>query len=249
MSMVRYAVLMARSRVVNIENFQQFTAINVLADPGHVGGNPLIPNCIETVLHWTMEDGKEAHNVLHGTASPSFTPTTAVADALLSALTTGSAWTGYAAELHPTTNLFAISLRDRRSANSALVDSNSGNHPGTATGEALPNETALCVTLRTALSGPGQRGRAYLPGFAAVALSPGNLVSSAAMTAATTWTNTWLSAWSGVGLPLALAQPPRNAYTGSTGTAHPARAAGLLPITALGIRDNHWDSQRRRGLK
>jgi hypothetical protein len=247
--MVRYAVLMARSRIVNLANFQQFTAINVLTDPGHVGGEQLIPGCIQVVLIWSLEDGKLAHNVLHASAAVAFAPTTPIANTLLTGLTTGPAWTAFAAHLASTTVLAGVSLLDRRTANAPIVGSGATGAAGTGVGEALPNEVSLCVTFRTALSGRGQRGRMYVPGFGVGSLSPGNVASAATVADTQAWAQTIPGVFSASGLTLALAQPARNAYTGSTGTQHPARGAGVLPITAELVRDNHWDSQRRRGLK
>jgi len=77
----------------------------------------------------------------------------------------------------------------------------------------------------------------------------GNIISPATMTAIQTWANTIVAALAGQGYTLVIGHVARQAYTGSTGTAHPARAAGTVVITSVTVRDNHWDSQRRRGLK
>lgn len=43
---------MSRSRILRLENAQQFTAINVLSDPGEIGG-PEIRAAITTGATWT----------------------------------------------------------------------------------------------------------------------------------------------------------------------------------------------------
>jgi hypothetical protein len=43
-----------------------------------------------------------------------------------------------------------------------------------------------------------------------------------------------------------IVQPARAAYTGATGTSHPARPAGSIDISAHAVRNTLWDSQRKR---
>jgi hypothetical protein len=69
------------------------------------------------------------------------------------------------------------------------------------------------------------------------------------VTSVQNWANGIPAIFTTNGLTLALGLPARSAYTGTTGTPHPARVAATLPVTSLLVRDNHWDSQRRRGLK
>jgi hypothetical protein len=89
----------------------------------------------------------------------------------------------------------------------------------------------------------------FIPGWATNALASGNVVAAAAVTALQSWANTLGGTYSANGMPVALGHKARAAYTGTSGTPHPARPAGLVPITNLVVRDNHWDSMRRRGLK
>jgi hypothetical protein len=240
---------MARSRIVNLDNFQQFTAINVLLDQGSLGGPTVIPNAVQIVLDWTLDDGRLAHNVTYGTVAGGFTPTVAVANTLFSALSTGGLWTAFAAFLSTGTAFSGVTLRDVRSANQPLIASTGAAAPGTSASPALPNEVAVVVTLRTALTGAANRGRMFIPGWATNALASGNVVAAAAVTALQAWASSIGGIYGANSMPMALGHKARAAYTGSTGTVHPARPAGLVTITSLVVRDNHWDSQRRRGLK
>jgi hypothetical protein len=239
----------ARSRIVNIENLQQFTAINLLSDPGHLGGPLVIPNCIQIEMVWGLSDAKQGHNVMYGFRTDGVSPTQAQATAILVSLTGGAQWAALAAFLATSSQLGALTLRDVRTPNQPIIQNTTGGALGTSASPELPNETSVVVTLRTALTGIANRGRIYIPGWATNALGAGNVVAATAVTALGNWANTIPAAFTAQGYTMVLGHPARGAYTGSTGTAHPARPAGSVPITSLVVRDNHWDSQRRRGLK
>jgi len=202
------------------------------------------------VFNWTQEDQKQSHNVLYGLYGGGFTPTSAIADALTSGLTTGGAWTTLATFFPTTTSFLGVTLRDVNVANQPLVPNTVAGPAGSSASPALPNEVALAVTLRTAKSGRQFRGRAYIPGFATNALGAGNVAAAAAVTAVNAWAQTWRTVFSGQGLTLVLGLKARAGYTSPiTGRVFPARAATHEPVTVLTVKDNHWDSQRRRGLK
>lgn len=240
---------MGRSHVVNLANFQQFTAINVLSDPGAIGGPVVIPQCAQIVLRWNLQDGKTAHNVLYGRYAGGFVGTVAQANGIMTALTSGAAWTALAATLHPATTFAGVDIRDVNTANQAIISSTNAVVPGTGTGTAQPNEVALCATLRTALAGKSNRGRIFITGFDSLQTSTANVVAAGCVTALSNWAATLLTAFAAQGYTLVIGQKARAAYTGSTGTFHPARPAGSVQVTSALCRDNHWDSQRRRGLR
>jgi hypothetical protein len=239
---------MARSRVVNLANFQQFTAINLLSDPGHIGGPKVIPSCVEVTLQWGLTDGTFGHNVMHAAYGGGFVPTVTIANGLMSALTTGSAWTALASFMPVSGFLASVLLRDLNTAANPIVSATLAGVAGTSPSSAIPDETALVITLRTAKAGRGFRGRIYVPNWATNALGAAGVAASGAVTDLNAWAQTIPGAFSGQGLTLSLGQVARQAYIGSTGTSHPARTATTVPITSLVVRDNHWDSQRRRGL-
>jgi hypothetical protein len=95
------------------------------------------------------------------------------------------------------------------------------------------------------------RGRYYIPGFASNAVGAGGVIAAACVTAINNWAgnvaNSGLSAIIG---PQVLGLPARAAYTSPiTGRNFPARNAQTVALTGVQMKDNHWDSQRRRGLK
>lgn len=235
--------------LVRLDQLQQFAAINVLSDPGAVGGPVVVPSCAQIVLSWNIESGKVAHNVLYGRYAGTFAGTPTQANGILTALTTGAAWTALAAFLAPNTGMGAVTIRNVALPNQALVSGSTTGPPGSSVSPALPSEVAACITLRSGFAGASGRGRLYVPGFATNALGAGNVIAAATVTALNNWAATITGALNSQGYVWVLGLKERAQYTGSTGTVHPARAATSVTITSASCRDNHWDSQRRRGLK
>jgi hypothetical protein len=239
------------SPVLRYDAVQQFAAINVLTDPGYLPGPKVIPNTAQVVLNWNLTDAKVAHNVLYAqyTGTPAFTA--AVAQAIFAAITTGAQWTAFAGFLATTTSLRSVSILDIRSTTGVLFTSTGTAAPGTAAGAALPDEVALAVRLSTAERGPSGRGRYYVPGWAINAIGTSGTVAAAAVTALQSWAQIAVSGAlsSNIGAQV-LGLPARAAYTSPiTGRQFPARSARNVALTAITVPDNHWDSQRRRGLK
>ena len=208
-----------------------------------------MPSCAQVVLNWVQDDGKSAHNVMYGRYTGAFAGTVAQANAITSALASGAQWSAMAAFMATTTGLTTVSLRDVNTPNNPVITATSGGSLGTSASPAMPNEVAIVGTLRTAKTGPQNRGRLYIPGFATNALGAGNVISAAVVTAVQNWLNTISAALSAQGYTWVIGQPHRIAYTGITGTQHPERLATSTPITSAIVRDNHWDTNRRRGLK
>jgi hypothetical protein len=235
--------------LLRLENFQQFAAINVLSDPGHIGGAVLIPNCVQISLRWTLADGKVARNVIYGRSVGAPSPTVAQADAIFAALGTGAAWTALALNLSAQTAFAGVDIRSVHAAFQPIVSSTAAAKPGTDAGISLPNEVAAVITLRTGLTGPSNRGRMYIPGFAVGTVQTQNTMAAGTVTALTNWAATIPGALTAQGYTWVIGQPARAAYVGTSGTAHPARAAASQAVTSQSCRNNTWDSQRRRGLK
>lgn len=235
--------------IIPLSRVEQFAAINLLLDPGAIPGPVQIPSCAQIILVWQQQDGKLARNVLYGRYTGTFAGTVPMCDAILTALITGAAWSTLASMLAVETALTAVHMRDVNFINQPVLESVAAGAPGTSTFRSLPNEMAICVTLRTALSGRGFRGRMFLPGFTEDNVELGNVIHPSTIQGINSWVGGIAGILSAQGFVWVIGQRARAAYTGSTGTAHPARPAGSVPITAASVRDNHWDSQRRRGLR
>lgn len=236
------------ARIVALDSIQQFAAINLSSDPGYDPSDQTIPQVADITLLWGQGSGIVAHNVLHGQYQGAFNGTVAKADAILTGLGTGAQWTALAAFLAPGAQLAAVLIRDRNLPDQPIIQSAGGGHPGTSTGTELPNEVALVVTKRTAFTGPAHRGRLYIPGWATNALGANNTVAATAVTAANNWASIIAGVLQAQGFTFGIGHVQRKAYTGAGGKPHPARPKGFVPITSVAVRDNHWDSQRRRGL-
>lgn len=240
---------MSRARIVSLDSLHQFAAVELQFDPGNIGGPKIIPSAAEITLLWVLGSGKVGHNVLVGRYNGAFAGTSTQANSILTGLTSGGAWSALAAFMAPATQLTGVTIRDLNQANQPLIGSTSPGQAGTSTGADLPNEVAAVLTTRTAFTGPANRGRVYVPGWATNALGAGNVIAAAAVTALNNWGAIIAGVLSAQGYTWCIGHVARQAYTGTGGTQHPARLAGTVPITTVAVRDNHWDSQRRRGLK
>lgn len=237
-------------RVVNVADLRQFTAVELLSDPGHDPVLKPIPQCMEVRLDYAMPDGKTGHNVTHARYPNAFPGTVAMANSLKTAFVGLFTSSGLNAALNSQMQLFSVSLRDLASLNqNYIVSTSAASVIGTDIALALPLETAAVLTLRTNVSGPGGRGRIYLCGFTVSTVAAGNVIITTVMSSLNNFAAGLQAIYTAQALTMCLALPSRVAYTGSTGREHPARAAGTADITAVQVRDNHWDSQRRRGLK
>ena len=235
--------------IVRLDSFEPFQAVNLLLDPGAIGGPVVVPQAAQIVINWGQEDAVFAHTVLYGRYAGPFGGTVAQANNIMTALTTGGTWTAFAAFLASTSFISGVTIRDVNTAGNVAISSTNAGVPGTSASPALPNEVAAVVTFRTSRAGPGHRGRMYIPGFATNALGAGNVIAAAAVTAVQNWANVIPSAFIASGYTHVLGLPARASYTGATGTVHPARAATTEDVTQRLVRDNHWDTQRRRGLR
>lgn len=220
-------------------------------DPGHIAGPVIIPNAIQMRFRWTLNDAKTAHNVMYGQVAGGFTPTAAIAEALRASIAGAGTWTALAAYLAPNCSLAGVDLVDMRPPGGwPIVSSTGAALPGTSAVAAFPDETAVALTLRTAKVGPSNRGRIFIPGWASNSMGVGGVVLAAAVTALTNFGAALPGLFLAQSITLSVGNPARAAYTSTrTGRVFPARAAGLVPVTAVVCRDNHFDSQRRRGLK
>jgi len=238
-------------RVLNLANVQQYAAVNLLVDPGYQPGPKIIPNACMVRLNWQLTDGRVAHNVMYAqwAGTPALSDT--VAQSIFTAASSGALWTALSAFIIPTTLLTGVTLLDMRSTTATYFNSTGAGVPGASTGTALPDENAIAITFFTANRGPSGRGRIYIPGWASNAVAAGGVIAPAVMTALNNWFSGGLAPAISSNLgAVVLGLPARNGYTSPiTGRVFPPRAATTVPLTGVAVRDNHWDSQRRRGLR
>jgi hypothetical protein len=202
----------------------------------------VFPNCVELRVHWTM-NGVDAYNVMHGVVASGFVANQTVTDTLDAALKTRVTSMGLQPLLATTTSMVSVNLRDLRTPNAAEFVGTTAALVGTGAGNPLPNEVALCVTLRTALAGRSYRGRVYLGGFIVGENSATGQIVTALNTAAANTVFGWAAAMSTSAITMAILSRPRPA--GPLGVP-PAYAGALTPVISAVARDTLWDSQRRR---
>jgi hypothetical protein len=141
--------------------------------------------------------------------------------------------------LAPAASLISCSIRDLRSPNQPEYVGSGAAVPGTAATESnlLPLQTALVITLRTALAGRRYRGRVYLAGYAELQNSAtGTMVGTVG---SVNFVTAIKSALMSNGLDMAVVSRPKPNL--------PVPWAGAATaVTAVVARDSVWDTQRRR---
>lgn len=219
-----------------------------MADPGRIPGPILIDNCVQVRIGFSLASGRLAYNVLHAQKPAGTAVNVALADAIMTPLRASFFTAAHLGSVISSEVTFGgVDIRDL---------SNPGNFPvvvtsvqgGLATGGPvqLPPNVALVLTLRTNQAGQGFRGRMYIPGLASADDITTGIANPATVAALTSWGADVNAAFTAAGLTWVIAQPARAAYTGHGGRQHPARNGGMVPVTQWLVRNNIFDSQRRR---
>lgn len=195
------------------------------------------PGVAEVVVNYTL-DGEPMVNVFHFRQTPP-APWSA---ANLVSLATGvrqAVNTHIMPQLSSAAAVTVVSARDLDSEGGAQgVAPVSTPFAGSKVGDCLPNNVALCITLRTARVGRSYRGRFYLPGIAE-SDSVGSRLTAPAQTAFDTAIVSFLAAMQ--------ALTPGDWAVLSRRNQGALRPVGLAePVTAAVRRDAVLDSQRRR---
>lgn len=218
-------------------------------DGGHIGGAVTIPNDIRVRLVWQdTVTTRFMYSFIDAQVAPTFVLTPAIVSAVQAALV--ASYNANIASFQPTTiAFFGCDMRDLRppGTNAIVTAVPATGTAGTSVAPLLPHGVAAVLTKRTARAGQAFRGRMYIPGWAQNADTGDGVITGTLVTALGVFATGILGALSGSAMVPGLAQPARQAYTGITGTSHPARPASVVPLTALILRNNAWDSQRRRG--
>jgi hypothetical protein len=191
-------------------------------------------------------NGRNVSNVLHGNLTVAGPINPASAETIFSAIKGNSATTALLAMLGPTAEFSGVAVKDMRTPNMGEYRSSSLPAPGTGTGTMIPLNGALVVTLRTAQSGQGFRGRVYIAGWESTALSGPLDFTGAAGAAAKAFVDGVNTVMTAQGIPMVVAQRSLAAGTHHDGTPWAARPSGVLPVISTDIANPRIDSQRRR---
>lgn len=197
----------------------------------------VVPNAGVLRTLWAQGGVLTAINVYGVVNSGNVSITQALTNTIGTAIKSSFASTTYNAALGTAVSLANIGLRDIRSANQPeFLDSGAAVN-GTAAGDLLPPQTALCITLRTASAGRRFRGRTYLWGFTEAVNSAAG--AAVGVTVAVNFVSAIKSALQASGLDLGVLSRPNP-------NANPLNPGFVTPVTTIVTRDLVWDTQRRR---
>ena len=194
---------------------------------------------------WTQAN-RTFKNVFHGAFTGSRPINPSLAETLFVALKAATSTTSWLSRVHTSCSLVAITIKDLNSAYQPAFSSTGAAALGTATGIALPLNSALVVTLRTNQSGQGYRGRAYLGGMNDAQLADSRTFSTAAGAAAQAFVDGIRNIMDTNTIPMAIAQRALAAGTHHDGSPWEARPAALVDVVSISIANPRVDSQRRR---
>lgn len=138
---------------------------------------------------------------------------------------------GWASHVNDHVTLHRVGMRDLSIANQLEYIDSAAAVSGSDPSSILPLQTALTVTLRTALAGKSYRGRSYLFGCTEASNIDGGVIFPATRTSAVAWVNGIGSALSSHALELAVVSQTLHIAT---------------PVAQVVSRDANWTSQRRR---
>lgn len=210
-----------------------------------VAGPVVIPAAIQLKMEW-VNGSRAFSNILHGTYAGTRPVPPTLAETVFSAIKAASSTTAWMTHLPAEVEFTGVSLKDLNTQHQVDNPSNSGAALGTAAGLASPLNTALVVTLTTAQSGSGFRGRVYLAGMVNEDQQSSTLWSAAVGAAAVAFVQGIQGVMLANGMPMAIGQHALNAGTHHDGSPWEARPAAIVPVTGVSIRNPRIDTQRRR---
>lgn len=208
-------------------------------------------------LLWTLPGGGQMVNVIGvnaGATAINQSTANGLGTAIKGAFNSGL----YKNHVHPSVALAAVGIRDIRDINLPEYLDSGAAVAGAATGDALARQVALVVSLRTAHAGRGYRGRIYLGGFDENSEDSDGTASAALVTDAGTFITAVQGAINAQGMSMAVVGKNKLARSivttvtnpdGTTSTktkSYPATAGHVDTVISIQVRNDTWDSQRRR---
>ena len=207
--------------------------------------SPIIPNCCQIRFRW-HDPSKAFLNVFHGNVTAAGPLNPSIGETLFAALKGSSGAVRWLANLPTSTVFDGVDVRDLRSPNNPLLSSTSAAVPGTSATGALPPQVAIAMTLRTAQAGRQFRGRIYFGGLAAVCDDTTGHIATGPSGDLLAWFNDIFTTLNANGMPMCIGQKELLARPGHGGTTLPHRPAAAVPVTSYLVRNNIFDTQRRR---
>lgn len=137
----------------------------------------------------------------------------------------------------PQVSYHDTTVYDARESDGPIVTQNANTRAGTGSGEALPLNVAVCVTLRTPGRGRSSRGRKYVAGFGENSTTAGEW-NSATLTNAVNYITAIDAAMTSVGWS--------NVIRSIQQDGQPVNPAATRAVTSMSIRSPKVATQRRR---
>lgn len=190
-------------------------------------------------------------NVLHAVYTTAGPLNPGIAENIWAAFRTNAQFLAWMALLPPSTICNGVDVRDMRNSNNPLIASTSPSVSGTAAVANTPMapQVAIVLTLRTAQAGQAFRGRVYAGGLStAVQDGTGHILGSASAQWRSAIVNFQTVIVTQGATSLGIAQRFLPSRPGHGGVTLPERPAGIVPVNAFVIRDNVFDTQRRRSI-
>lgn len=204
----------------------------------------IIDNAVQVKWLWTLGN-ISAVNVTHASIAGGFTFSSATAQALFAAIAGNMGTSGLVGTWGTGVSFDKVTIRDMRTPNNAEIESTGAPLTATGSGDLLPPQVAAVLTLRTAKAGKSFRGRIFLPGFAEDANDGQGRIIIDVINVLTLFAAALPSNYSGSGAQLAVAS--RQVVDRSAGGGCAViKPSNITPVTQVVIRDNRWDTQRRR---
>lgn len=182
---------------------------------------------------WSNSFGAYAVNVLGGRKAGAATIDQGFANTLGAAIKSALTSSGQVAQIGTLITLTSVGVRDISAPSLPEFMDAGAAVPGTAAGNLLPSQIAMCFTLRTAKAGKNYRGRSYLSGYTVGALTAGGAAVAGVGTAGVAFLTAIKTAMTTSGLAMAIVS--RELHT-------------TEDVTLIQSRDATWETQRRRAI-
>lgn len=207
-----------------------------------MASHPLVlATAVQVRLFWTM-NGVACINALSGIVAGGFVNSQAHANALGTAIIGRFTSSGLKALSAASTSMDGAGIRNLRVANEVEYVSTETPVVGTGSGDALPNQLAAVVTLRTAKAGRSFRGRVYLGGAIEAENTSVGRIATAYNTALASFMDGVQTDMGTEGITLAVLSRPRYDPV-SDALVYPG---AITAVTAIVTRDEQWDTMRSR---
>jgi hypothetical protein len=217
-----------------------------MSSPGYIAGPLVIPETVQVRLKWFLPNGRTATNVFHGIVADGFANSVIACNFVYGAIAAWGDIDTYFDFLASTTSFLGVDIRDIRTPAQSIMESDGAAVPGTGTGNALPEEVSLVCTLRTALAGRAHRGRTYLCGFDDSTLDAQGHAVSGLTASAQALVEQVQVGMTAAGIAMGVGHRGHAEYVNEKGATVAAELPGTDLVTQIRVRDNVFDSQRRR---